>query len=485
MGRPKIMLVTPTYHCGVLESAGNWLPLALVHLAGELDRQRFEVVIYDAMTAGVDLATALREISRQAPALVAVGAYTASTPAALALLRGVKEQAPATVTVLGGVHATFCWPTLMEENPFLDYIVVGEGEESCAALVAWHFSGQRGEVPRGVAARQGTGVKYGGPRGLIANLDALRPAYHLLDWSMYHYAIMPGSVMGAVSSSRGCTEACSFCSQQKFWERTWRAISPLRFEQLVREQIDRYGVNVILIPDERPTYNRERWVEILDRMIRMDRDVTFLMETTVTDINRDADLLAKYRQAGIVHIYVGVEAAAQSRLNEYNKELSVAESQRALKLLNDAGIVSETSFVLGTPGENPGTIAEALAQAKKYNPDFAHFLLLAPWPYSDLYAEVKPFIEEWDLSHYNLVEPVIRPRAMTRDEIFAAVLRCYRDFYMGKLVEITRMADPWKRNYLLQSMKVMMGNSFLTKHLKELGELPAHIMARMERVAAS
>lgn len=485
MGRPKLLLVTPTYHCGVLESAGNWLPLALAHLAGELDRNRFEVVIYDAMTAGADLATALREIARQAPALVAVGAYTASTPAALDLLRGIKEQAPATVTVLGGVHATFCWPTLMEENPFLDYLVVGEGEESFAALVAWRFSGQRGAVPRGIVARQGQAVTFGGARGLIADLDALRPAYHLLDWGLYSYAIMPGSVLGAVSSSRGCTEACSFCSQQKFWERTWRAISPLRFEQLVREQIDRYGVNVILIPDERPTYNRDRWMEILDRMIRLDRDVTFLMETTVTDINRDADLLAKYRQAGIVHIYIGVEAASQTRLNEYNKSLSVAESRRALELLNAAGIVSETSFVLGTPGETPETIAHALAQAKSYNPDFAHFLLLAPWPYSDLYQEVKPFIEEWDLSRYNLVEPVIKPRAMTRDDIFAAVLRCYRDFYMGKLVEIARMQDPWKRDYLLKSMKVMMNNSFLTKHLKRLGELPAHILARQERVAVS
>ena len=476
--KPRILLATPTYHCGVLECAGNWMPLALTFLGGALDRSKFDVVLYDAMSEGADLDGAVRRIAEINPDLIAVGGYTASFPSALDMLRRVKQMSPRVVTVCGGVHATFMWRDILAENPFVDYVIVGEGELPFRDMLNQIFDGgMNGGLPRGVGARVDGRIVSGGRREFVRDLDTLSPDYGLLDWSIYKYHVIPNSTLGSISTSRGCSEGCSFCSQQKFWNRTWRAISPDKFEQLARELIERHGVNVILIPDERPTTDRGRWEEIIDRMIGLKKDVMFLMETTVVDILRDADILWKYRKAGIIHIYVGVEAAGQDRLDDYNKKLSVEESKEALRLINAADIVSETSFVLGTPDETPQSIAFTLKQAKRFNPDFAHFLLLTPWPYSDIYAQVKPHIEEWDFSKYNLVEPVIRPKNMSRDEIFTAVLRCYRDFYMDKLSEVRALKNDFKREYMMRSMKVMMHNSFLKSHLLRLGELPRHISA--------
>lgn len=473
--KPRVLLVTPTYHCGVLECAGNWMPLALTYLAGAIDKSKFDVILYDAMSEGVDLNTAVRKIRGMAPDLVAIGAYTASSPAALELLKLVRQALGAVVTVMGGVHATFLWREILNENPFVDYVIVGEGEMTFRELLDQVFYGKNGGLPRGIATRIDGQIVFGGGRSFIRDLDALSPDYGLLDWSIYKYHVMPNSTLGSISTSRGCSESCSFCSQQKFWKRTWRGISPGKFEKLALELTDKHGVNVILIPDERPTTDRGRWEEILDRMIGLKRDVHFLMETTVVDILRDADILSKYRQAGIIHIYVGVEAAGQDRLDDYNKKLSVAESREALNLINAAGIVSETSFVLGMPDETPESVAYTLEQAKRFNPDFAHFLMLTPWPYSDLYAEVLPHIEEWNFEKYNLVEPVIRPKKMTRDEIFTAVLRSYKEFYMNKFSEIMSLESGFKRDYMIRSMKVMMHNSFLKSHLLRLGELPRHL----------
>ena len=51
-------------------------------------------------------------------------------------------------------------------------------------------------------------------------------AFDLLDWSPYTYFVKPGSRLGAVSSSRGCTYTCGFCSQTQFWEKSWRGRAP-------------------------------------------------------------------------------------------------------------------------------------------------------------------------------------------------------------------------------------------------------------------
>lgn len=51
----KILLITPPYHCGVLESAGQWQNLAFAYVAGHLRDAGLEPVIYDAMSAVDDL----------------------------------------------------------------------------------------------------------------------------------------------------------------------------------------------------------------------------------------------------------------------------------------------------------------------------------------------------------------------------------------------------------------------------------------------
>lgn len=138
-------------------------------------------------------------------------------------------------------------------------------------------------------------------------------------------------------------------------------------------------------------------------------------------------------------------------------------------------MITECSFVLGMPDETPESIKSTLKLAKHYNPDFAHFLLIAPWPYADIYQDLKDFVFEKDYAKYNFVEPVVKPKNMTVEEIHRAVVDCYREYYMDKVKEYDRMKDPFKRDYLLRSMEVMMNNSFLVKHITGMGQIPEEV----------
>ena len=74
-----ILLMTPPYHCGVLESAGAWPPLALASLAGHLrGRGLDDVRIYDAMTLNHDEDAIERSLRESRPTYVCIGAYTSS-----------------------------------------------------------------------------------------------------------------------------------------------------------------------------------------------------------------------------------------------------------------------------------------------------------------------------------------------------------------------------------------------------------------------
>ena len=72
------------------------------------------------------------------------------------------------------------------------------------------------------------------------------------------------------------------------------------------------------------------------------------------------------------------------------------DSKTALRLLNENGIITETSMILGLPSETKDSIEKTLRLAIEYNPDFCHFLAIAPWPYADMYEDLKSRIRVFD-----------------------------------------------------------------------------------------
>jgi len=470
MTRPELLLITPPYHCGVVEVAGRWLPLNLLYIAQAARAAGVEPALYDAMSLFSSWDEIRAEVRQRKPQFVASYAITATIESCLELGRLVKQELPDATYILGGVHPTFMYEELLSppDSP-IDYIVRGEGEATTEELFRTLTNGGEPSEVAGIAFRDGDRVVATAARGFLADLEAYPAAFDIVDWATYKYFVIPKGRLGAVATSRGCNFTCTFCSQQKFWARSWRSRSPEHVVEEVRRLHDDYGVGVVLFTDEYPTADAERWEEILDRIIALDREIYLLMETRAADIVRDRAILPKYRKAGIVHVYVGLEATDQETLDRIDKDSSVEEGRESLELIREHGMLSETSFVLGFPEETEESVQRTLEISKTFNPDMAHFLAITPWPYSDLYREVKDRIAVKDYARYNLIEPIIEPEAMTLREIDKAIINCYRGFYMTKMAAFRKYPDQFRRDYMLSSMKLIMGSSFIVQKLGRLG----------------
>jgi len=481
MKKTKILFITPPFHAGVVEVAGSWVPLYLVSVAGAVRSAGYEAEIYDAMTKKAGYEEIEKTIRGSRPDYIGISAFTSSSPDAIEIAELARRIDPNIVNILGGVHPSFMYEEMFSLSDAIDYIVRGEGEVTIVELLDTLRDEGDIEQVMGIAYRTDACVLATKQRPFLENLDNLPMAWDLLDWEDYTYYILPGSRLGAVCTSRGCDKECTFCSQQKYWMRTWRARSP---EDIVREMEllnSQYGVNVVLFTDDYPTPDRDRWERLLDLLIEMGMDMKILMETRAADIIRDEDILNKYKKAGIIHIYVGTEATKQESLDYIKKDLSIEESKKALALLRNVGIVTETSMILGFPDETEDSIARTLELAIEFNPDFAHFLALAPWPYSDIYKEMEPFVAVRDYRKYNLIDPVVKPKAMTLEELDKAIIECYRGFYMHKFAEMTlQETDEFKKKYMMTSMKLMMSNSFIKKKIGAVGEMPEEVRQIIE-----
>lgn len=481
MNKPKkVLLITPPYHSGVVESAGVWMNVAFVYLAGSIRQAGHVPVIYDAMSAWHTYDDIRKRIEAEKPDVVGTTAFTAEIVDALKVLKLAKEINPRITTIIGNSHPTYCYDEILNapDNP-VDFIVMGEGEETVVELIDCLSSGGDPGKVRSLAFVRDDKVTVTPPRPFIKDLDSLPMAWDLVDWKLYTYKPMKDSVLAIVSTSRGCSQKCSFCSQQLFWKRHWRGRSAEHVVAELEHLRDAYGVNVVMFADETPTLDGKRWERILDLLIERKVGTKILMETRVDDIIRDEHIMDKYRLAQVDHIYVGVEATTQAALDTFNKNIKVEDSKRALDLINAQDIVSETSFVLGMPDDTPEGMARTLELAKYYNPDMAFFLAIAPWPYSEIYPSLKEHIEVWDYSRYNLVEPVVKPKNMTLKEVHDWLGKASREFFTHKMNTLDSMS-PKKREFMIKVIHIIATSSYLAKTMK--GTMPEDIKKLLEKL---
>lgn len=482
----RVALITPPYHSGVVESAGTWLNVGFVYIAGSLRAAGYEVDYYDAMSLWHKWPDIRQRIEVFKPDVVATTAYTASIVEGIKLLAFAKEVNPEIITVLGNVHASFCYEEILAaDHAHVDYIVRGEGEVTLPELLDCLKAGCDPKNVRGLAYWRGGQVVVTPKAPHIHDLDALPTAWDLVEWPIYSYRAKNNARLAIVSSSRGCLSKCSFCSQQLFWSQSWRARSAENFVAELEMLSEKYGVEVAMLSDELPTCDRQRWERILDLMIERQVPVKLLMETRVDDIIRDADIMWKYRKAGVEHIYVGVEAGSQETLDLFKKDTQVEQSKQAIDLINNADIVSETSFVLGMPDDTPESIARTIELAKHYNPDMAFFLAIAPWPYAELYPELEQYVATKDYSKYNLVEPVIKPKNMTMEELERELGKAAQKFYMHKFHHLDKLT-PWKQDFMVSVLDILINHSYLADQMKAAmkdgKEMPPEVRALLKAV---
>ena len=460
----KVLFIAPPYHCWGVQVIGTWPPVQLAYLAGAALEAGHEALLCDAMNNGYTFDDVRAEIATYKPDYVVTLDYlpvsgaisTASVPAALETLALAKEVDSNIVTIIGGPHPTFMYEEILGDAGFApDFVLRGEMEHTLPELLAAVASHSVSDVA-GIAYREGEEIVATPMRAHIVDLDELSPAWHLLDWSLYHYNIEPWGRMASILTTRGCMMGCSFCSHRKFWRGDWRARDPKKVVDEIRVLVEEYQVEFITLIDPYPTHDRDRWEHQLDLIIEADLPVRLLMETRVEDIIRDEDILQKYHDAKVIHVYVGAESSSDAMLESLNKGTDVDMNKRALDLLRDYDIMTEASFMIGFPNETWDSIDKTASEAVRLNPDIAVFPLITPMPFTPLYEEMKDRIRVFDYSKYNLMTPIIEPYEMSLDDVYRALAKCYMTFYSQKMKEVADLPDGFKRRYMMSAFEQMM-----------------------------
>ena len=411
----RILLINPPH-----ESIGSRIPreqlppLGLLSVGGPLIDAGHAVQLLDAEFGPMAIADIVRRAAKLAPDAILLG-HSGSTsihPTVAVLTRGLRAVLPRTFIIYGGVFPTYHWREILREEPQIDVIVRGEGEETAVRLMralAWRMPLA---TIRGIAYRANGAAVATPPAPMITDLDSCRVAWELIDHARYSY--WGGKRAVVVQFSRGCPHLCNYCGQRGFWTR-WRHRDPIKFAAEIARLKRRHGVEVINFADENPTVSRKAWRAFLEALIAENLDLTLVGSTRADDIVRDADILHLYKKAGFERFLLGMENTDEATLRMIRKGGGTATDREAIRLLRRHGILSMVTWVVGFEEETDRDLLRGLRQLLSYDPDQIQALYVTPhrWtPFFRLAADrrvIQTDRRRWDYKHQVLETRYMAP----------------------------------------------------------------------------
>ena len=326
-------------------------PLGLAYIAQYLLDQGHDVQLVDLNLTGLNPARIEATLSRVRPELVGISSHTETYPNAVAIARVVKEYDPNTAVVFGGPHTSIL-PLDVLAEPDVDYVAVGEGEQTAAELAT---ALEGGADPAAIARIAGLGYKLDGvptlnaPREPLDAADIGRPARQLLSLDFYEDA------HNVLAARGGCPYRCPFCSASHIWggHRRMRPVADVMAE--VDDVIRDYGAGHIFFVDDILTLNR-RWLdELMDAIEARGGGLTWGCATRVDRV--DDEMLRRMAQTGCTGIQFGIESGAQEILDSV-KGIRKEDALAAVRSAVDAGIAVSCSFMIPFPDDTEETLAQ-------------------------------------------------------------------------------------------------------------------------------
>lgn len=227
----------------------------------------------------------------------------------------------------------------------------------------------------------------------------------IIDWNLFKGKV--GRFVN-VRTSRSCPFSCSFCNFPHF-AGPYKISSVENVERILNGVNDLGTVFQVNFIDDTFNVPTKRFKEILRMIIK--NKYRFKWNSFFRCQYADRETVELMKESGCEGVFLGIESGSQEILNNMNKSVRIEQYQEGLSLLNEYGIISSASFIVGFPGETYETYQETKKFIEDNKPTFYRASLWLCDPLSSIYKngegfKLKGSYSEW--SHATMDSVVAR-----------------------------------------------------------------------------
>ncbi|MBN2578309.1 MAG: radical SAM protein [Pirellulales bacterium] len=172
----------------------------------------------------------------------------------------------------------------------------------------------------------------------------------IIDWHKYYREMFP--FWTPVFSSVGCPHQCQFCDFHPLFKCKYRSEANLidELKTIKRNPYPRFAY----FTDDNFGINKKRLTTVLQAMVREKLGIKWHAMLRADMVDRE--MAEQLREAGCRELLLGIESGDPMVLSNINKRLDLDAAARALAHLDQAGINTFCTFIIGFPGETQKSI---------------------------------------------------------------------------------------------------------------------------------
>jgi anaerobic magnesium-protoporphyrin IX monomethyl ester cyclase len=330
------------------------------------------------------------------------------------MIQALRDAGVDAHVTLGGHFASFDPAKILLELPGTDSVVRFEGEDTVVALAERLAAGTNWKELPGIAYLDEHRVVKTPARPGRTDLDTL-PWPERGDIDYEGQPLPTASMLG----SRGCPWRCSFCSIITFYDQNGtkgrRRRDPARVADEVEYLHRERGVEVVLWQDDDFLAGGKRatqWAhavagELIDRGLH--QGLRWKISCRSDEVH--CSVLEPLVEAGLTHVYLGVEAGDANDLAQLNKLLRPEAHCAAGAVLRELGLSFDFGFMLLNPWSTFESVRNNLAFLREFVGDgasaagFCRMLPYAGTPAARRLAEEGRLVEVGFDVDYRFLDP--------------------------------------------------------------------------------
>ncbi|HXJ59115.1 MAG TPA: radical SAM protein [Verrucomicrobiae bacterium] len=371
-------------------------PFFLGYTAALLQRDGFEVKVIDGVPLNLTQDEFMRRAIEVKPEVIL---FEPATPAMNWIGQLSRELAQRTAAriIYAGSHVTSFPREVLEEQPHVSHVVIGEYEMAFLELARRLRDGRDARGLRGVAYRDPAGQIVVGERAAeIDPVDQLPPpARHLFpayfdnNLGRYHDGFCQHRPAIQLHSSRGCPFRCNFCLwiQVMYNNGKHRGFAPARVVDEMIEARDKFGAREIYFDDDDFTVRKDHVLKLCDEMER--RGLRLPWSVMGDAMATDEETLVRMARAGCIGMKFGLESADPIVLQRINKPIKLDRVQQVVKAARRLGIKTHMTVTFGLSGETHASMQRTFDFACGLDIDSVQFSVATPYPGTRFYEELK------------------------------------------------------------------------------------------------
>ena len=314
----------------------------------------------------------LKEIYKEKADVVAFSCYIWNINMIRRISLELKKVAPEVKIWFGGPEVSFDMEQCLQDNPQLDGIMYGEGEQSFLELSEYYME-DKGQLKniRGLAYREGAKLNKDGEDKTPGNITRNMPAKPMhLDDIPFPYKDMEAFRNRIIyyESSRGCPFSCSYCLSSV--DKKVR----LRSLELVKEELRiflNYEVAQVKFVDRTFNCNKKHAMGIWEYIKENDNGITnFHFEIAADLLEEDEiEFLASLRP-GQVQLEIGVQSTNPDTVEAIRRKMDFAKvAYNVSKIKAEGNIHQHLDLIAGLPLEGYESFEKSFSEVYALKPD--------------------------------------------------------------------------------------------------------------------